>query len=211
MAPVFTSNKNVLEDPIVNTTVMDGRAYLRRTQEKYDVITLEPMPPNFAGTGALYSREFYLAAREKMTENGIIAQWMPFHLMSDVSSASIAAALQSVFPNTVLWVDPPSTTGILIGAVDETIDLTTSLPGYDRAGIERDMSMEDVRKAFILDRKAVETYSRFGEIVSDDNQILSYGKEILATRRGGYFNTQENFRLLEKITGRSLYPAAAEN
>ncbi|TNE28217.1 MAG: hypothetical protein EP349_08220 [Alphaproteobacteria bacterium] len=211
MAPIFTTNQNVLQDPIVKTTVMDGRAYLRRTQEKYDVITLEPMPPNFAGTGALYSREFYQAAREKMTENGIIAQWMPFHLMSDFSSASIAAALQSVFPNAVLWLDPPSTTGILIGSVNEDIDLTKNLPGYDRAEIARDMSAEDVRKAFILDRKAVEAYSRFGQIVSDDNQILSYGKEILATRRGDYFNTQENFQLLEKITNRPLLSPTSEN
>lgn len=201
MAPVFTSNKNVLEDPIVRTTVMDGRAYLRRTQKKYDVITLEPMPPNFAGTGALYSREFYLAAREKMTANGIIAQWMPFHLMSDYSSASIAAALQSVFPNAVLWLDPPSMTGILIGAVNDEVDLTASFPGYDRAGIERDMTADDVRKAFVLDRKGMEKYSSFGQIVSDDNQLLSYGTEILATRRRGELNVQENFRLIEKAAG----------
>lgn len=204
MAPVFTSNKNVLEDPIVNAVVMDGRAYLRRIQKKYDVITLEPMPPNFAGTGALYSREFYLAAREKMTENGIIAQWVPFHLMSGFSSASIAAALQSVFPNAALWIDPPSMTGILVGAVNGETDLTAFLPGYERTGIERDMTAEDVRKAFVLDRAGVEKYARFGTIVTDNNQLLSYGKEPLALRRDGELNLKENFDLVEKAAGMTV-------
>ncbi|PJB72198.1 MAG: hypothetical protein CO093_03475, partial [Alphaproteobacteria bacterium CG_4_9_14_3_um_filter_47_13] len=47
MADLFTMNEGVLDDPIVHKTIMDGRAYIRRTNTIYDVITLEPMPPNF--------------------------------------------------------------------------------------------------------------------------------------------------------------------
>jgi spermidine synthase len=54
MAGYFPSNEGVLMDPAVHPIVMDERAYLRRSDARYDVITLEPMPPNFAGVNALY-------------------------------------------------------------------------------------------------------------------------------------------------------------
>src|SRR5262249_20029974 len=57
MAPLFHSTHGVLDDPRVHTHVMDGRAWLRRSGARYDVVTLEPMPPHFAGVNALYSRE----------------------------------------------------------------------------------------------------------------------------------------------------------
>src|SRR5262249_5414937 len=44
MAGYFPTNEGVLGDPRVRAVVMDGRAWLRRTDEQYDVITLEPMP-----------------------------------------------------------------------------------------------------------------------------------------------------------------------
>ena len=43
---------------------MDGRTWMRRTDKEYDVITLEPMPPTFAGVNNLYSLEFYQAAHD---------------------------------------------------------------------------------------------------------------------------------------------------
>jgi spermidine synthase len=54
MAPLFASNHGVLDDPRVRAIAMDGRAWLRRSRERYDVVTLEPMPPSFAGVNALY-------------------------------------------------------------------------------------------------------------------------------------------------------------
>ena len=56
MAQYFDSNRDVLADERVRPRVMDGRAWLRRTTARYDVVTLEPMPPSFAGVNSLYSR-----------------------------------------------------------------------------------------------------------------------------------------------------------
>jgi spermidine synthase len=53
LAHHFPSNEGVLEDDRVGTIVMDGRAWMRRGRRTYDVITLEPMPPAFAGTNVL--------------------------------------------------------------------------------------------------------------------------------------------------------------
>ena len=77
MAHLFSKNQNILEDPGTHRVVMDGRAYLRRTTRNYDVVTLEPMPPTFAGSNALYSLEFYLLIKSRLNDGGVAAQWLP--------------------------------------------------------------------------------------------------------------------------------------
>ena len=116
-ASLFPSNQRVLEDPRVRATVMDGRAFLRRhPAAAYDLVTLEPMPPNFAGTNALYSREFYQLIHSRLSDTGVVAQWVPFHLLAPAHTRAIVATFIAVFPHARLWVDPVGGTGILLGA-----------------------------------------------------------------------------------------------
>jgi spermidine synthase len=175
LAHNFLSNENVLQDSRVTPIVMDGRAYLRRTDKTYDVITLEPMPPSFAGVNALYSREFYKLAKKRLSHDGVIAQWLPFHLVTKHYSASIAKTFQSVFPNAILWIDPVSKVGILLGSANDNGNLGMDWPGYKRTGT-RDLPETVVKEAVRLDRYELPQYAAEGEIISDDNQILSYGK-----------------------------------
>lgn len=198
LAHNFSANEAVLDDPRVKTIVMDGRAYVRRTNKVYDVITLEPMPPNFAGVNALYSIEFYQHAREKMSKNGVIAQWLPFHLVAPHYSASIAKTFQTVFPNAILWIDSQSSTGILLGSANDDGNLGADWPGFERLGIVRDMSKDEVRKLVLLDRDEMQEYGTFGEIINDDNQLLSYGRAAHLLRSAKNY-TKENYDILNGI------------
>ncbi len=194
----FTTNEGVLDDPRVKTTVMDGRAYIRRTDTIYDVITLEPMPPNFAGVNALYSQEFYKFARSKLSPEGTIAQWVPFHLVGPHYSLSIVKTFQSVFPNAVLWLDPGSKTGILLGSKNDDVPVGSVWPGYAREGKGRDMTEAEARQAMTLDSKALRDYSDRGEIITDDNQLLAYG-EALTQFRSAEDLQKKNMELLTEI------------
>ncbi len=174
----FRSNENVLNDPRVHKIVMDGRAYLRRTKTHYDVITLEPMPPGTVGVNALYSLEFYQQARAKLTSEGVIAQWLPFHCVEPHYTTSIAKTFIQVFPNAVLWLDPVSHTGILLGTKNNSVPLATSWPGFLRSITLRNLSNEQIQKYVVLNAAELERYSQTGEIITDDNQLLSYGKAL---------------------------------
>jgi spermidine synthase len=198
LADHFTANEKVLEDPKVNRVIMDGRAYMRRTPEKYDVITLEPMPPTFAGVNALYSLEFYQLARSKLTQDGVIAQWLPYHLVPAEYSAAIARTFTEVFPNSILWNDPTSGTGILIGSVNDAGDLGKVWPGFSRTLIKRDMNEEQIRNATVLDRYKMKEYSALGQLITDDNQLLSYGKAAQMLRRARDAN-QDNKDLIDTV------------
>nr|MCH9688252.1 fused MFS/spermidine synthase [Deltaproteobacteria bacterium] len=169
MADLFPENEGVLEDPRVDHHVMDGRAWMRRTSRRYDVVTLEPMPPTFAGSNALYSAEFYALVDDKLTADGVVAQWLPFHLVSPEESASITATFIAQFPDAYLWIDTFGT-GILVGRKSGG----PLLPGLSRP-VERDMAPHEVVAAMKYDRTILEQYAQLGQSVTDDNQHLSYG------------------------------------
>lgn len=192
----FKSNEGVLNDPRVKAIVMDGRAYMRRTGKVYDVITLEPMPPTNAGVNALYSREFYAAAKAKLGEKGVIAQWLPFHDVAPHYAASIAKTFISEFPNAVLWVDPDSTdNGILLGSKDEAADLMKAWPGFKRMHANRNLAPAKIQTFVVLDRDQLKRYGDYGEMITDDNQLLAYGAALYSYKG----LSEENAQLLERV------------
>jgi hypothetical protein len=185
MAPLFLSNENVLEDPRVNAVAMDGRAWLRRVKTRYDVVTLEPMPPYFAGVNALYSREFYEIVAERLAPGGVVAQWLPTHLLPVPFAASVAATFQSVFPDALLWVDPGESTGILLGRQSGgAAPLISRWPGL-RRDFPRPLGGVEIRRAAHLDAAALRGYGEHGQLITDDNQLLAYGlvrRELVSNR-----------------------------
>ncbi len=179
MAPLFTTNEAILDAPEVEAIAMDGRAWLRRTQRRYDVVTLEPMPPNFAGVNALYSREFYELMAARMNPGGVAAQWLPFHIVSPEHAAAIAAAFHAVFPDSILWLDPVGGTGILLGrhaAPAGAPPLATSWPGLQRTRAGRTLTARQVTDGVVLGPEAVARYAALASPVTDDNQRLAYGR-----------------------------------
>lgn len=116
--------KHYLGNPKGRIVIDDGRRYLRRTAEKFDVIVIDPPPPpEAAGSSLLYSREFYELAKQHLQPHGILQTWVPG---GDVTYVSIAqAALRSLsdsFPYTRIFF-PVEGTGIHLLASMEPIEL----------------------------------------------------------------------------------------
>src|SRR3990167_5383251 len=195
MAHFFRSNEDVLHDPRVKAIVMDGRAYMRRTKKVYDIITLEPMPPIAAGVNALYSKEFYKLIWKRLGRKGVVAKWLPFQAVAPHYAASIAKTFISVFPNAILWIDPDSKNGIILGIKDNSVTLGTAWPGFARTHITRNLSQTEVLRNVALRPKELKRYGTYGEMISDDNLLLSYGKALYAN--AGLLN--ENFKLLQRV------------
>jgi len=175
MARYFPSNRGVLGDPRVRAIVMDGRAWVRRQDTRYDVVTLEPMAPHFAGTNALYSVEFYELLATRLAPGGVVAQWLPVHLLPPFYAASVAATFQAVFPDAGLWVDPRSGTGILLGRRHARgTPLGEAWPGFGRGSGERSMTEAEIRRALRLDAEGLARFAATGGLITDDNQLLAY-------------------------------------
>jgi spermidine synthase len=67
----------LMSSPLSHVEIDDGRRYLERTPQQYDVITVDPPPPiESAGSSLLYSKEFY------STIQGEIGAWRDFAAMA---------------------------------------------------------------------------------------------------------------------------------
>lgn len=87
----------LLESPRAHMVIDDGRRYLERSAEKFDVIAVDPPPPISAPTsGLLYSRQIYALMKPRLAADGIVQVWYPG---GDATTlASIAKAFREAFP-----------------------------------------------------------------------------------------------------------------
>jgi hypothetical protein len=99
--PYFHSDANrLLASPLSHVVIDDGRSYLQRSGQQYDVIVIDPPPPvEAAASSLLYSKEFYAIARQHLRSGGILQQWLPVGAEDPVIIASAARALKESFPH----------------------------------------------------------------------------------------------------------------
>ena len=96
----------LLRSPLSHIVIDDGRRYLERTRELYDVIAIDPPPPvEAAGSSLLYSTEFYTTLKLHLRPDGILQQWLPEG--DAVDRAAIARALQESFPYVRVFTEDP--------------------------------------------------------------------------------------------------------
>lgn len=93
----YADSAVILRDPRVRIVIDDGRRFLRRTRQRFDVITIDPPPPvSAAGSSLLYSKQFYALVRSRLAPGGILQQWLP---NGDAATyQSVTRALLDSFP-----------------------------------------------------------------------------------------------------------------
>jgi spermidine synthase len=73
-----TNAPEVLRDPHGRIVIDDGRRFLKRTQEKFDIIVIDPPPPvEAAGSSLLYSKEMCELLKQHLKPHGIAQIWFP--------------------------------------------------------------------------------------------------------------------------------------
>ena len=87
MAPFLSRNMDsariTLSDPRITYLVDDGRRYLNAfLEEKFDLISIDPLRVHTAGHNNLYSEEALKIYRDHLTPNGVLCVWMDeFHVI----------------------------------------------------------------------------------------------------------------------------------
>jgi predicted membrane-bound spermidine synthase len=93
----FHPDAPTLDASLSRIVVDDGRSFLERSPEQYDVIVIDPPPPvGAAGSSLLYSKEFFAIAKAHLRVDGILQEWLP--TADRATTASVARALQETFP-----------------------------------------------------------------------------------------------------------------
>jgi len=181
MAPHFAqSNLEVLEDPRTVQVVEDGRHYLWKTDQRFDVISLEPPPPRAAGAVNLYSREFYQLARARLTEGGVLAQWVPVEQQDDKLARMLLKAITDVFPHVQLWV-PARLEGVVLASMQPIeLDLDTWAQRWSVPEVKQNLAEVGYDEpyallgAYLMDDAALRRYVAEVPAVTDDRPAIEY-------------------------------------
>jgi spermidine synthase len=121
--------------------ISDGRNYVELTDRTYDTIVVDPPPPvESAGTGVLYSREFYLAAAKRLSPGGVMMEWIPYGQRLDDLKAHVRT-FADIFPEVTLAFGPGGNGIFMLGSsrpVSFTADAIGSVLG--RPGVTENLS-----------------------------------------------------------------------
>lgn len=102
-------------DPRVRVSVADGRNFLLLSRDRYDLITIEVSSIWISGEADLYNREFYELCRARMTDRGVLQQWVQIHHMKTEDFLVILNTAARVFPHVAFFLGPEMQ-GVLIAS-----------------------------------------------------------------------------------------------
>ena len=175
-------NHNVLEKPNTKIFLQDGRAFLRWSKTRYDVIIMEPMSPLQSGVVNLYSKEFYDLAFNHLKEKGILVQWLPLHLVGREDARSIIRTFKNVFPEFSVWNSFLTRIVLLIGSHEKVV---INKARYNKI-------MEDLELKKVAEEMRVRSFLDFSDFfLTDGNRLSAFldgAKEITDNRPGLEFS-----------------------
>lgn len=97
-------NHNVLDKYKDTIKISDGRYFVEKTKDKYDLIVSDSTHPIASDSWVLYTKEFYSHCKEKLNKDGLMVQWVPLHLLSLKDYKIILSTFSSVFKEVSLFV-----------------------------------------------------------------------------------------------------------
>ena len=136
----YDDAEQVLADPDGRLVITDGRNYVELSDQRYDLIVVDPPPPiESSGTSVLYSREFYQASARRLTEGGVMMEWMPYGQSVDEFRAHVQT-FADVFPH-VLIAFGPAHKGVFMLGSSAPVQLTEpAIRGVlERPGVLQDL------------------------------------------------------------------------
>ncbi len=167
-------NRGVLDRSGFQITIEDGRNYLLRSTERYDIITADATHPINSSSWALFTHEFYTMVRDHLSDDGVFIQWLPFHDLSERDYRNIIHTFQSVFPHTTLWYTGATHSFLVATPYPLTRDQILALDARLR-GSAAGADLGDSRLLaadLIMHAEEVAAFAAHGRIVHDDRAFF---------------------------------------
>ncbi|MEO7414932.1 MAG: fused MFS/spermidine synthase [Opitutaceae bacterium] len=201
-------NNNVIDDPRVEVVYDDARHFIATTQEKFDIITSDPIHPWVKGSAVLYSQEYFKLCRARLNPGGLVTQWVPLYESSREVVQSEIATFFSVFPQATIWANDDEGTGydtVMLGqaeALKVDVDaLQARLSRPDHSRVQEALTNARLGSAVQLLGTYAGRYSQLkswlekAEINFDRNLRLQYLAGLELNAKGGSGTQAELFRL----------------
>jgi spermidine synthase len=194
-------NGHVVENPLVHVRIDDGRVFMKLSNDRFDMITADPIHPKISRVGYLYTTEYYESIRAHLREGGVVCQWMPIYQISPLRLRSAIKSFIEVFPRAMLWYVEGHLLLVARPGV-EAIDFRLLQRKFEDPAVREDLASIDIRspeellshllmgpddiRAYIADDRDVPTNT-------DDYPYLEY-----FVPGDLFYTTLDNIRALSK-------------
>jgi spermidine synthase len=178
-------NYGVMHDPRVRIVYDDARHFVLTTNEKFDIITSDPIHPWVKGSATLYSKEYFELVKEHLNPGGIVTQWVPLYESDTNTVKSEVATFFDVFPNGSIWGNDNNGSGydtVLLGQVEQ--------PQIDVEGIQRRLARPDYAHVAQSMRDV-----GFGSVLDLLATYAGQRQDLLPWLEGAQINRDGNLRL----------------
>jgi predicted membrane-bound spermidine synthase len=92
----WTNAPSVLSNPGGHIIIDDGRRFLARGTDKFDIISIDPPQPLMtAGSSLLYSKEFYQTLKQHLQVGGIVQEYLPG--IDDIVLSTVTRSMKRSF------------------------------------------------------------------------------------------------------------------
>jgi spermidine synthase len=134
---IARQNPHTVNGKEVEVVYDDARHFVLTTQEKFDVITSDPIHPWVKGAASLYTKEYFELCKRHLNPGGVVTQWVPLYESDFPTVRSELATFFDAFPQGVVWSNCNADEGydvVLLGQAEGT---TIDLDAFARR-LERD-------------------------------------------------------------------------
>jgi len=173
-------------DSRARVIVDDGRSYVTRTRETYDVITLEMPPHTEVGIVNFYTVDFYELLRQRLRPGGLVAQWVPIYNLTPEETRGVVRTFIEVFPEAALWYN--STNLLLLGWEDTFVIDPSGVEGrllqpaivqdlaisYTGNPLESLNQLEGVLAGFLMGPDALARFAQEAPLYTDNQPTLEF-------------------------------------
>lgn len=198
-----------LTAPQVTLVPKDGRSFVRHTNRRYDIVSVEVGQVFRPGVDVFYTREFYAEAHRLLKPGGLVAQFVPLTFFDGASFDAVVQTFLEVFPHATLWYNTEEL--LLVGSPQETprwrpaplpdpvaVDLKWSHWGGARRHLDQPGALLGM---FLADDTILQTLTAGGESLSDDRPTLAWAT-------AGVEASEHRELALARRLGRHLAPVA---
>lgn len=185
-------NRGSYKDPRLRKIIMDGKNFVKLTDEKFDIITNDSTYPGTTGSSALYTYEHFMQCRERLRDDGILSCWIPLDLRGE-DLQLIFRTFQEVMPHCCLWManNCVNKHAVLAGCKSPLkIDFQRARKLVERPDISSDLaiinihSVYDFLDCFIVDEGGLRRIGGAAPLNTDDRPRLEFGAAIKREEEG---------------------------
>ncbi|RKZ16402.1 hypothetical protein DRQ50_06145 [bacterium] len=191
-----------MNEPQVTLVPEDGRSFVRHTDRRYDIVSVEVGQVFRPGVDVFYTREFYDEVQLLLKPGGLVAQFVPLAFFNDAAFDGVIHTFLEVFPHATLWYNTEEL--LLVGSPDHTPrwrpaplsePVATDLQWSHWGGEDRHLHRPGIMLGmFLADDAVLRDLTAGGAILTDDRPTLAWAtadvdvadhRELPLTRRLG--------------------------